>query len=64
MRSGILLFLLAAGCQTPSRDTILQRDREMLDLREKKKQAIFDLSEHPPTNGPDSYFQRQADRPR
>jgi hypothetical protein len=71
MRSLILILplaLTATACQGPHRQiddrTLLRREQEKMGLEEKRKQAIFDLSNVPPSNGPDAYFEKQAEQRR
>jgi hypothetical protein len=71
MRSFLLLLPLATvgmGCQGTRHCidhlTLLQREEERLNPAEKRKQAIFDLSGMLPSNGPDAYYQKQAEQPR
>jgi len=64
----LLLALAAAGCQGARQwiddRTLLQREQEKMGLEEKRKQAIFDLSNQPPSNGPDAYFEKVAEQRR
>ena len=65
----IVLFALAAtGCRGVREwiddRTLLQREQEQMGLEEKRKQAIFDLSNTPPSNGPDAYFDKVAEQRR
>ena len=57
-----LIALLSAGCATGHRHSydldqrIQSRQREMDELPQKIKDAQFNLSEHPPSNGETAYM--------
>jgi hypothetical protein len=61
-----VLTLLTPACRSlhskTDSATLEQREQELSELPAKKKQAVIDLSDLRPTNGPDAYFDQQAEK--
>ena len=64
MRRAVLLLALVAGCKSPERRFLDGRQREnareaeLIDAPRQQREAVFDMSTWPASNGPGPYQTR------